>query len=116
MISSSSLDLVKVKRVYLLMFLEGLNFFSFCLYALVFTVPFAILVFQMILSGVLMGFIYVNSFYQLLNDKNIDKSEKEITLNLTILFKDVSIILSSFSGYFFNIIFPMEGGSGGFGH
>lgn len=102
LVSSSSLSYFKINRVYLVMMMEFLNYLTFFLYVGLFSAPFLLITAQMIASGFLMGLIYVNSFYQLLNDKQIEKTEKEITLNLTILFKDVSIIASSGAGFVFN--------------
>ncbi len=58
--------------------------------------------------GLVQGLAYVNTIYLLLKDPLIEKSEKELTLNINTVFTDLATMFTSIAGYIFSIIIKNE--------
>eukprot|EP01111_Echinosteliopsis_oligospora_P010879 TRINITY_DN3463_c0_g1_i2.p1 TRINITY_DN3463_c0_g1~~TRINITY_DN3463_c0_g1_i2.p1 ORF type:complete len:423 (+),score=87.72 TRINITY_DN3463_c0_g1_i2:71-1339(+) len=99
MISRSSLDYIKIRRVEVLTILQGINMIFWIFQAkyqmLSGPGPVWILFALMIYCGLLGGASYVNVFYLVLNDPKIPDKDRELCVNLTAIFTNVGITLSS---------------------
>jgi len=99
LISRSSLQLFKVKRVEIITILQGVNMVFWVLQAKFLMLTGAaevwILFGLMVYVGLLGGGSYVNIFYLVLNDPNITSLDRELCVNITAIFVNVGITLSS---------------------
>jgi battenin len=102
--SRSSLQLIKISKVEVLTIIQGTLFVIWFCCATIITVPIWGLIGLMIMTGVTAGFSYVNVIYMILNDHQINKGEKEVSLNLNGMFADVAILTNSLCGFIFNKI------------
>jgi|LauGreDrversion4_2_1035121.scaffolds.fasta_scaffold1178504_1 battenin len=95
-ISRTSLVIVKIKRIEILTLLQIANFtflFVECFYQ--FVTDFYILFGWLIFVGLMGGGSYVNCFYFLLEDKNIETVYRELSVNIATVFNDIGILSSS---------------------
>ncbi len=102
--SRSSLQLFKIRLIKVLC---GIQFILFCAwigFATFIDVSVGWLFACVFIVGIVAGLTYVNTVYMILNDKTIDKSEKEVCLNVNAMFSDSGIILSSIFGFVFKRI------------
>lgn len=106
LISSASLQYLKVYRIGALLFIQFVFVLLFLLFSFAMQAYYWVLLVLIVVVGANMGLIYVNLYYQILNDSEIDKSEKELTMNIMIIAKEVAIIVNSVSGYTFNKLVP----------
>lgn len=99
LISRSSLSLFKVKKVEIITILQGANMVFWVLQAkylmLVGASEVWILFALMVYVGLLGGGSYVNVFYLVLNDPKITAADRELCVNITAIFINVGITLSS---------------------
>ena len=92
-ISRSSLSLIKIERVWIITTLQFLNFLfwisnSFNMYVKSIYVYFA----HMVFVGLMGGASFVNVIYQLKNSPKLQKTEKELAMNLLSCFDDFGIL------------------------
>jgi len=99
LISRSSLHFFKVKKVEIITILQGINMIFWVLQAkylmLQGSAEVWILFGLMVYVGLLGGGSYVNIFYLVLNDPKIKPSDRELCVNITAIFVNVGITLSS---------------------
>eukprot|EP00026_Physarum_polycephalum_P009750 Phypoly_transcript_09884.p1 GENE.Phypoly_transcript_09884~~Phypoly_transcript_09884.p1 ORF type:complete len:452 (+),score=46.46 Phypoly_transcript_09884:157-1356(+) len=99
LISRSSLHLFKVKKVEIITILQGINMIFWVLQAkylmLQGSAEVWVLFALMVYVGLLGGGSYVNIFYLVLNDPKILASDRELCVNITAIFVNVGITLSS---------------------
>lgn len=99
LVSRSSLHFFKVKKVEIITILQGVNMVFWVLQAKFLWLQGSgevwILFGLMVYVGLLGGGSYVNIFYLVLNDPLIDKSDRELCVNITAIFVNVGITLSS---------------------
>lgn len=95
-ISRSTLPLFKIPRVWIMTIFQAVNFtiyFTVAYYkwmSIYCQIPF------MVFVGLMGGSSFVNCYYILLNDKRLNKSQREIAVNLGTLFNDIGIVAASF--------------------
>jgi len=99
LVSRSSLQLFKVKKVEIITILQGINMIYWVLQAkyLMLQGPGEIWILfgLMVYVGLLGGGSYVNIFYLVLNDPRITSFDRELCINITAIFINVGITLSS---------------------
>jgi len=99
LISRSSLNFFKVKKVEIITILQGINMVYWVLQAkyLMLKGPGEIWILfgLMVYVGLLGGGSYVNIFYLVLNDPKIAPIDRELCVNITAIFVNVGITLSS---------------------
>jgi len=99
LISRSSLHFFKVKKVEIITILQGINMIYWVLQAkfLMLQGPGQVWILfgLMVYVGLLGGGSYVNIFYLVLNDPKIDSLDRELCVNITAIFINVGITLSS---------------------
>lgn len=104
-LSRSSLDLIQIKKIWLILtFLfafSGLSFVQSVIHA---TPGIWLPIITIFLLGFTGGFGYANIFHQVLKNKKIDKSERELSININGMASDLGIIFSSLIGYFFSFM------------
>ena len=92
-ISRSSLSILKIERVWIVTTLQFLNFLfwfsnSFHMYVTSIYVYFV----HMVFVGLMGGASFVNVIYQLKNSQKLQKTEKELAMNLLSMFDDLGIL------------------------
>lgn len=101
----SSLDLIKIQRIWVLLVILLLLFTSMFVQTLVNVTPGIWLpIVNIFFVGITGGFGYANICHQVLKSPKIKKSEREISMNVTSMFSDLGIILNSVIGYLFSFI------------
>ena len=107
--SRSSLQYCKIKRVWILSLLQGINFVVLLLNAqFVFVDSVFVLAPMFVWVGLMGGAAYVNVMHNILEDKELLKSEKECALALSLIFNDSGVLLASiFSLVMDNTVFWM---------
>ncbi|KAF4530893.1 hypothetical protein B566_EDAN016411 [Ephemera danica] len=94
-ISRSSVNLIKIKPLWLLAVLQGLNVILFTTEVIIYFVPvFWIILIAVLWEGLLGGAAYVNTFYQI--TKTIPEDRLEFSLGITTLSDAVGIALAGF--------------------
>lgn len=87
LLSRSSLDLIKIKRVGIITFLQFINFVFFFLNTQFFFLKNYFVMFAwMVFIGLMGGASYVNVMYLILNSNKLKKNEKELAVMTTCIF------------------------------
>jgi len=99
LISRSSLQFFKIKKVEVITILQGINMIYWVVQAKYLMLQGSgeiwVLFVLMVYVGLLGGASYVNIFYLVLNDPLIDPLDRELCVNITAIFINVGITLSS---------------------
>lgn len=99
-ISRSSLSLFKIEKVWIMTAIQAINFviyFSIAYFKwleIYYQIPF------MIFVGLMGGASFVNCYYKIMNEKCLNKSQKEVAVNLAAFFNDMGIVMASFLALF----------------
>ena len=95
LISRSSLDLVKIRRVEILTFLQFINFTFFLVNTQFFFMKnFYVMYVWMIFVGLMGGCSYVNIMYLMINSQTLKKKEKELSVMVIGISNDMGILLA----------------------
>jgi len=97
-LSRSSLQLFKIKWLSLLCTMQGFFFLLWICFATLVTPPLFVMFSTIFVVGIVAGLTYVNTVYMILNDSNIPKGDKEVCLNVNIMFSDTGVLLNSIVG------------------
>lgn len=95
LISRSSLNLVKIKRIEVITILQGLNLALWLWIAKFKMVNVYLQFLLMIYVGLLGGASYVNVYYLILNDRVMNKKDRELAVNMTAIGVTLGITLAS---------------------
>lgn len=96
LISRSSLDVIKIKRVGIITTLQLINFVFWFLNAQFFFLKNYYVMFAwMVFVGLMGGASYVNVMYLILNSNRLKKSEKELAVMTCCIFCDIGILLAA---------------------
>ena len=93
--SRSSLALFKINKVEILTILQGLNFTLWILQDRYKFMNIYLQFVVMVYVGLLGGASYVNTFYKLLNDKDIAEKDRELVVNLSAISINIGIVTAS---------------------
>ena len=104
-LARSSLQLLKIRWLSLLCSIQGSFFLLWICFAIFITPSIYFMFSTIFVIGIVAGLTYVNTVYMILNDPNIPKGEKEVCLNVNIMFSDTGVLLNSLSGVLFNHFF-----------
>ena len=108
-LSRSSLPLVKIKRVWLITVFQTALFTFYMLNAfLFFCKNIYILFLLMVFVGLMGGAQFVNVLYLIKQSDRLQKQEKELAMNMTSMFNDAGILLSSLVSLLLSITFFSE--------
>ena len=109
-ISRSSLQYVKIKKIWMLSFFQAINFvFLFLNTRFMWIDSLYILCPLFIWVGLMGGAAYVNVMHQILERKTLKKSEKEAAIAVSLIFNDVGVLLSAiFSLLIDNTLFATD--------
>ena len=99
-ISRSSLDIIKVPYLTIITFCQFFFFLLWLYFSFIITINIYFLFFAMFIVGLLGGLSFVNTHYFFYSDKNIMKSEKEISIVFISSFTDICIVSNSIIGFF----------------
>ena len=108
-ISRSSLDLIKIERVWIL---TGLQFINFLIFGVASSFKLFSVEVQLVLMvwvGLMGGSSYVNCMYLILENKHLQKKHKEVTINIASLFNDIGILAASLCAQGILLTFPQAG-------
>lgn len=95
--SRSSLALFKVKKVWILTYLQIVNFFVFLSVAIWRWMPTHFQIPVMLFVGLMGGCSYVNCYYLILEEKTLGKTMKELATNVASFFVDFGILAATLS-------------------
>ena len=99
-ISRSSLDLIKIPYLSTITSFQFSFFLLWLYFALINIINIYFLFLAMFFVGIIAGLSFVNIHCVFYSDKNILKSEKEISVIFITFFSDVGLLLNSLLGYF----------------
>ena len=104
-LARSSLDIMRIKRIWIIVLFLSLATIGFFLQSIFhsmvsYWVPFMVL----LVIGFVGGLGYVNVYHQILKHPEVEKKYKEISTNLTGIFADLGIISSSLVGFLLQIV------------
>ena len=94
-ISRSSLNLFKIRKIWIMTVLQTINFVIYYTIAeyrwmsIYYQIPFITFV------GLMGGASYVNCFYLIYKEKRLSKSQKEIAVNLAVFFDNLGIVMAA---------------------
>ena len=95
-ISRSSLSCIKIKRVWIITVLQTCLFTFYMLNASIFFCKSIHILFSlMVFVGLMGGAQFVNVIYLIKSSDRLHKTDKELALNMTSMFNDAGILLSS---------------------
>mmetsp|Transcript_18815 Transcript_18815/g.21016 ORF Transcript_18815/g.21016 Transcript_18815/m.21016 type:complete len:263 (+) Transcript_18815:585-1373(+) len=93
LLSRSSLDIIKIKRIEIITTLQLINFIFFFLNAHFFFLKnYYVMFVWMIFVGLMGGAAYVNVMYLIINSDKVKKTEKELAVITTCIFNDFGIL------------------------
>ena len=95
LISRSSLQIVRIQKVWILTLLQAGNFVLWMCQAQFKMMPIGAQLPMMLFVGLLGGASYVNIFYNLLHDDDYPEEDRELCINIAALFINVGIMLAS---------------------
>lgn len=96
LISRSSLDLIKVKRVEIVTLLQLINFiFWFINTQYFFLQNYFVMFAWMVFIGLMGGCSYVNVMYLIIHSNRLKKNQKELSVMLCSIFNDFGILSAS---------------------
>lgn len=95
-ISRSSLSVIKIKRVWIITICQLTLFTFYLLNAFVFFCKNIYVLFAMMVCvGLMGGAQFVNVLYLIKQSDRLQKQEKELAINMTSMFNDAGVLLSS---------------------
>lgn len=56
------------------------------------------------LNGFIAGLFFANAVYQLFQTSILDKTEREVAININVVFTDSFVLLVAFCGYIFTVL------------
>ena len=98
LMSRSSLSIVRVKRFWILTFIQGLNFALYFANSIWHFLPSWLLILSMVWVGLMGGAMYVNTFANLVDDPKIKNEDREVAINVVALWVNFGIVSSSLFG------------------
>lgn len=107
LVSRGSLDCFKVKKLWILIIVQVLNFVLWFLNVYFFVVThYAIAFIHIAIVGMMGGTLYVNVLYSIVSSKTLDFNDKELAMIMCTIFDDLGILVASiFSLILDNTIF-----------
>lgn len=105
LIARSSLDCCKIRQVGLLvfvLFLLGIGFFVMSLFEEIYSIW--VPLWTLFLIGIFGGFGFANVFHQVLEHGGIKKKERELAVNLNMIFASFGIVSSFLVGYLLQFV------------
>jgi battenin len=96
LISRGSLDFFKVKRLWILIALQIVNFVLWFLNVYYFSVThYAIVFVHIAIVGMMGGTLYVNVLYNIITSRTLDYNDKELAMIMCTIFDDLGILTAS---------------------
>lgn len=95
LLSRSSVGIFRVKKIEILTFLQAVNFAAWFIHVCQPFMPMWLQCLWIVYVGLLGGAMYVNTFYDLMSDKEIPDVYREKCLNITSIFVMFGIVASS---------------------
>ncbi len=99
-ISRSSFYFFKVRRVWIMTYLQAINFSIFFSIAYWKWLSIEYQLPLMVWVGLMGGCSYVNCLYVILKSPQLSKSQKEVAINVASFFDDIGILSASFFAIF----------------
>ena len=102
-ISRSSLPVIKIRKVWIVTALQFLNFFIWAWIAWVQTFTLGLEFLVMVWVGLMGGASYVNVLYLTLESPQIEKKDKEVSINIISICNNIGVLSATFVSYFLEV-------------